>query len=127
MVALWDNAYARVKWQFNEKDGDDEVELDMKAAEQQGKYTDSKAGQNPYKGWTTAGLQFYKDCVEMAKNGRKSPNCEAWEAMVLAEVRKVNGITAETPEELTAGKKRRIKDFVPVDPSVLDIYCEDDE
>lgn len=127
MVTLWDNMHDRVQWQFEMKGDDEDAELDMKAQEQQGKYTDSKAGQDPYGGWKQDGLKFYKSCVEMAKNGRKSPGCAAWEAKILEEVRKVNGVTAEDPAELCSNKKKKSKK-APIDENiVLDLFCDDDE
>lgn len=127
LVALWDNMHDRVKWQHEQKGDDEEAVLDLKANEQQGKCTDSKAGQNPFKGWTDDGTKFFKNCVDLAKAGRKSPGCEAFEEEVLAEVRKKHKITALTPEELAGNKKRKLSKAPINEADVLDLFCEDDE
>jgi len=127
MVAFWDNMYTRVQWQADVKEQDEEAKLDMKADEQQGKYTDSKAGQNPYKGWTDAGIKFFKDCLDLAKEGRNSPGCAAFERAVLDAVRQKRGITAQTPEELH-GEKKKKSTKAPIDESkILDLFDSDAE
>ena len=91
-------------------------------------YTDSKAGQQKFGGWKTAGLdKFVKLRIANAK-ARRTTGGKELEALTLAKLREVQGITSKDPEE-----QRRIaglskpKKLVAVPPGVKGLIWDSDD
>ena len=64
-----------------------------------GKYTKSDAGQKKFGGWSSEGLQLYKELMAKNKEARQKPTTKALEAEILEMLRTENVIQGDNWEE----------------------------
>lgn len=73
-----------------------------------GKYTNSRAGQDIYKGLTSEGMQRFKELCKMCADARATNEAREKEQRFLKMLREELGVTAATPDEHNQKKARNL-------------------
>ena len=90
-----------------------------------GVYTKSDAGQTKFGGWSSEGLQRYKELVQWNREARQFGQTPELEQEILDKLRAENGIEGDTWEDQHKKTMSKNKD-APVQGEVADLFDMDD-